>query len=178
MYTHFIVHCIPCDIPHEVLIFNLCHTHMQALFSSLTRSKGPLGNNAYQPVILRKLGLFPNKGPRKPKHTLMVLQVNVSPCKHSKQITGEKSTSAFSCNCHKVVSESLANANPRVKQHMNATETLDLRQAVVSTGTSNTHTRGLSDKHTWCLHLWSFFLNFAKIIVCLIFPHFFFRNHS
>lgn len=70
----------PWGIPHGLLIFILRHTCGRVVFSSLTQSKGPLGNNSYQPVILRKLGLSPNKWPRKPKHTFGALQVCACTC--------------------------------------------------------------------------------------------------
>lgn len=83
VYRYLYCAAYPQGIPHELLIFNLRHTREHVLFSSPTRSKGPLGNNTYQSVILRKLGLSPNKGPKKPKHTLAYLQVNASTCKHN-----------------------------------------------------------------------------------------------
>lgn len=76
-----------------MLIFSLRHPRECELFSSLTSLKGPLGTNTYQPVILRKLGLSPNKGPTNPKHRPMGLQVNVST--HAQQ--ADNGSTRFTC---------------------------------------------------------------------------------
>lgn len=69
-----------CYSPLLVALFRISSVPDRVVFPSLTQSQGPLTNNSYQPIILRKPGLSQNKWPRKPKHAVEFLQVCASTC--------------------------------------------------------------------------------------------------